>query len=91
MTVVEKISIAITSDLASSMRRVVEAGEYASVNEVAREALSEWEQRRGERERALDELIRLADEGLNRGPPIDGAVAYQRLLNRLQAKLDLLE
>lgn len=91
MTAVEKISIAITSDLASSMRRVVETGEYASVNEVVREALSEWERRSSERERTLDDLIRLADEGLNSGPPIDGAAAYQRLLSRLQAKSDPLD
>ena len=36
---VEKLSIALTPEMASLVREVVEAGEYASSSEVVREAL----------------------------------------------------
>ncbi len=37
---------------------------------------------------ALNEFCRLAEEGLNSGPPIDGQVAFERLIRRLQARIE---
>jgi antitoxin ParD1/3/4 len=42
MAKVEKLSIALTSEMAEEIRRVVKRGEYASSSEVIREALRDW-------------------------------------------------
>ena len=55
MAKVEKISVALTSEMAAVMRQVVESGEYASASEVMREALRDWKFRRTQREQAIDE------------------------------------
>jgi uncharacterized protein len=46
MATIEKISIALSSDMLSMVRGVVAAGDYASTSEVIREALREWKARR---------------------------------------------
>ncbi|MGE3875634.1 MAG: type II toxin-antitoxin system ParD family antitoxin [Parvibaculaceae bacterium] len=46
MADVEKVSIAVTPEMAAALREVVESGEYASTSEVVREALREWKPRR---------------------------------------------
>jgi antitoxin ParD1/3/4 len=86
MANVEKVSVALTPEMASAVREVVKAGEYASASEVVRDALREWSFRRRERERALDELGRLWDQGVASGDPVDGEDAFAalraNLLNR---------
>ena len=42
MANVEKVSVALTSDMVAVMRKAVESGEYASNSEVVREALRDW-------------------------------------------------
>ncbi|TNC71474.1 type II toxin-antitoxin system ParD family antitoxin [Rubellimicrobium roseum] len=79
MSRVEKVSVALTPEMATMMREVVEAGEYASASEVMREALRDWQARRIQRERAMTELGRLWDEGLASGPAQDGAEAFRAL------------
>jgi predicted nucleotidyltransferase len=46
MSKVEKVSIALTSDMAATVRGAVASGEYASSSEVVREALREWRHKR---------------------------------------------
>jgi len=87
MANVEKISVALTPEMAAMMREVVEAGEYASASEVMREALREWKQRRTSRQRAIEELGGLWDAGIASGPPIDGEEAFARIKSKLDAKL----
>lgn len=79
MVGVEKVSVALTPELAALMREVVEAGEYASASEVMREALRDWRARRLERERLLEALGREWDVGLASGPAQDGAEAFADL------------
>ena len=67
MANVEKISIALTPEMAGLVRRAVESGEYASTSEVVREALREWKQRRALRRQDIEELRRLWEEGLASG------------------------
>ena len=86
MANVEKISVALTPEMAAMMRSVVDAGEYASASEVMREALREWKFRRTQRERAIDELGRLWDEGIASGPAVDGEQAFSNIRGRLEDK-----
>jgi len=65
---VEKISIALTQDMAALVREAVESGEYASASEVIREALRGWKLKRALQEEQIRELRRLWEEGINSGP-----------------------
>ena len=59
MANVEKISIALSADMVTLVRKAVETGDYASSSEVIREALREWKARRAVRSDAVKELRRL--------------------------------
>lgn len=87
MANVEKISVAVTPEMAAMMRNVVEAGEYASASEVMREALRDWKFRRMQRAEAIDELRRRWDEGIASGPATDGEEAFARIKRKLEAKV----
>lgn len=87
MANVEKVSVALTPEMAATMRQVVESGEYASASEVMREALRDWKLRRIQRQQAVKELGRLWDEGIASGPPADGEAAFARIKRSLDAKL----
>jgi antitoxin ParD1/3/4 len=84
MANVEKVSVALTPELAAMMREVVEAGEYASASEVMREALRDWRVRRMQREQVVEELRRQWDRGLASGPAQDGAEAFAAIRARLE-------
>jgi antitoxin ParD1/3/4 len=86
MANVEKVSVALTAEMAAMMRQVVETGEYASASEVMREALREWKFRRARRERAIEEFGLLWDAGVASGPPVDGEEAFTRIGSKLKAK-----
>ena len=87
MAGVEKVSVALTQEMAAEMRHVVETGEYASASEVMRDALREWRQRRADRAQAVQELGRQWDIGMASGPATDGEAAYARMRARLDSKL----
>ncbi len=89
MSNVEKLSVAVTPEMASLMRAAVDAGEYASTSEVVREALRDWEYRRKQREQAIEELRRLIQEGIDSGPSVDGEQFFERMkakYNRLASQ-----
>ena len=85
MANVEKVSVALTPEMAAMMREAVATGDYASASEVMREALREWKERRMLRQRAIEELGRLWDEGIESGPPADGEAAFARIRQKLAA------
>lgn len=87
MANVEKVSVALTPEMAATMRQVVEAGEYASASEVMREALREWKLRRVQREQAIEELGRQWDAGIASGAAVDGEQTFARIRKRLDEKL----
>ena len=60
---VEKVSIALTQDMAAMVRDAVESGEFASSSEVVRDALRDWKAKRAERELKLAELRQLVADG----------------------------
>lgn len=68
MASVEKISIALTQDMASLVRQAVESGEYASNSEVIRDALRDWKIKRTLREQQIEEVRSLWREGTTSGP-----------------------
>lgn len=86
MAKVEKVSVALTPEMAAAARDATEAGEYASTSEVVREAMRDWMRRRAERAAAVDDLRRLWDAGLASGEPIDGEEAFARIRERLEAR-----
>ncbi|HAE51142.1 MAG: type II toxin-antitoxin system ParD family antitoxin [Tistrella sp.] len=87
MARVEKVSVALTPEMAGLVRQAVEAGEYASAGDLMREALQDWQQRRAERQDALQEVGRLWDEGLASGPSIDGEAAFEEIRIMLDERL----
>lgn len=87
MANVEKISVALTPEMAATMRQVVESGEYASASEVMREALRDWKFRRAQREEAVRVLGRLWEDGVASGQARDGEAAFGRIRQSLEAKL----
>ena len=70
MSKVEKLSIALTPELAQVVRVAVEGGDYASSSEVIREALRDWTDKRDRRAAKLADLRRLIQEGVDSGPPV---------------------
>ena len=73
MANVEKLSIALTLDMATVVREAVESGDYASASEVIRDALREWKLKRAVDRDLVEELRRLWQEGIDSGPsgPLD--------------------
>lgn len=63
MSQVEKVSVALTAELADKVRDAVRSGDYASASEVVRHALRDWASDREQRAR----IRRLWAEGLASG------------------------
>ena len=68
MSNVEKISVALTPEMAAFVRDAVKTGEYASSSEVIREALRDWNRKRILRQEEINQARRLWNEGLKSGP-----------------------
>lgn len=79
---VEKLSIAVTEDMAAELRAAVEGGDYGSVSEVIRDALRDWRLRRKIEALEIEELRRLVREGVDSGPGVDGGAVFARLRAR---------
>ncbi|WP_228014663.1 ribbon-helix-helix domain-containing protein [Fortiea sp. LEGE XX443] len=91
---VEKISVALTPEMAALVRNAVESGEYASSSEVIREALREWKQKRllqlqnVEKPIAKPKLDLTAEEKLAKLNKLFGAWKNQPDLTEIFAKID---
>jgi antitoxin ParD1/3/4 len=83
MSNVEKISVALTAEMAAMLKEAVRSGAYASSSELMREALREWRERRDYRAKASEHLGQLWDQGLASGAALDGPDA----MAQIQAKL----
>jgi antitoxin ParD1/3/4 len=78
MPTIEKLSIALPSEMAAIVRNAVEGGEYASNSEVVRDALRDWTHKRNVRDQGLANLRKLwleavsdDSEGLDPEPVFD--------------------
>jgi len=67
MANVEKISIALTPEMATIVRQCVESGEYASSSELVREALRDWKTNRSLQKSELQVLKSLWQTGIDSG------------------------
>jgi antitoxin ParD1/3/4 len=67
MANVEKLSIALTPEMAGVVRQCVEDGEYASSSEVIREALRDWKIKRQLQQNEIIQLRNLWQVGLDSG------------------------
>jgi len=72
---VEKITIALTPELAGFVRSAVESGDYASTSEAIREAVREWKERRDLLDYTVEELRELVREGIDSGPSAHATMA----------------
>lgn len=88
MSTVEKISIALTPDLASLVRKAVDDGYYASTGEIVREALRDWKRKHLSEEQRAIELRSLWQEGINSGSAgvLDMAEIKQEARKRYEAE-----
>jgi len=77
-TATEKITIALTPELAGFVRQFVESGEYASTSAVVRAAVREWKERRELLGYTAEELRGLVREGIDSGPSRHATMADVR-------------
>jgi len=78
MPTIEKLSIALPAEMAATVRRAVEVGEYSSNSEVIRDALRDWAHKRKLRDQSVanlrsrwQEAVVDDSEGLDPGPIFD--------------------
>lgn len=64
MSNIEKISIAITPEMAANVKALVAKGEFASTSEVIRAALREFEENRAKKALFLEQIGKAWDEGI---------------------------
>lgn len=81
---VEKLSIALTPEMATMVREAVKTGEYATTSEVIRDALRLWKADQQARALEVEELRRLWREGIESGPAEDGPAVFARLRRRYE-------
>jgi len=89
MATVEKLSISLTSEIASDIRNAITTGEYASTSEVIRDALRAWKRNREARSVAVEALQRLWRDGVDSGQsaPLEAEDIKRRGRERLAARL----
>ncbi|MDO9472031.1 MAG: type II toxin-antitoxin system ParD family antitoxin [Caulobacter sp.] len=88
MSNVEKISIALTADMAGGVREAVESGDYATTSEVIRDALRDWFLKRRVALLEQDALRLLIREGMDSGPGRPAEEVFARLTAKYAAMAD---
>lgn len=83
MPSIEKISIALPTEMVAQLREAVDSGDYASSSEVVRDALREWTQKRNLHRQGLKELRRVWKQAVKDDTP---GVAPNPVLSRLEKK-----
>lgn len=88
MSNVEKISIALTADMAGGVREAVESGDYATTSEVIRDALRDWFLKRRVALLEQDALRQLIRDGVDSGPGRPAEEVFARLTAKYAAMAD---
>jgi antitoxin ParD1/3/4 len=70
---IQKVSVALTGEQVAALKAAVESGEYATTSEIVREALRDWQLKHELRQKDIERLRQLWDEGKASGPaaPLD--------------------
>ena len=76
----ETITVALSQDTVAAIRAAVASGDYASPDEVVRDALRDWKLKQRLASAGIDELRRLVAEGVDSGPAIDAELVFSRLM-----------
>ena len=80
MPTIEKLSIALPSEMAAIVRRAVDGGEYSSNSEVIRDALRDWTHKRQLREQGVANLRKLWRESVaDESEGLDPDPVFERL------------
>ena len=83
MANIEKISIALPSEMVADIRQAVDSGDYATTSEVIRDALRDWRCRRISVDPSDTATLRkLVAEGVESGPTIDAEQVFEELRKR---------
>jgi antitoxin ParD1/3/4 len=83
MSSIEKISIALPSEMVSQVREAVDKGEYASSSEVVRDALRSWSLNRRTQQEGIEELRRVWKQALENSHT---GVSAEQVLGRLERR-----
>lgn len=86
MGTAQKLSIALTEELARDVESAVASGDYSTASEVVRDALRAWKRERAG-QAALRRLQDLWDEGLATGEPVEGGFDADDISRRGRARL----
>ena len=89
MSTIEKLSVAVTGEQASSIRAVIASGEYATTSEVIREALRDWQTKRNLRQDDIERIRALWDAGIASGSA--GAVDFDELRHEAKNRLSAMK
>lgn len=86
MPTIEKLSIALPTEMAAVVRGAVDAGEYSSNSEVVRDALRDWTHKRNMREQGLSNLRKAWREAVaDESEGLDPARVFDRLERKYAA------
>jgi antitoxin ParD1/3/4 len=84
MPTIEKLSVALPSEMAALVRRAVDGGEYSSNSEVIRDALRDWTHKRNLREQSLSYFRKAWSEAVaDDSEGLDPEPVFERLENKL--------
>lgn len=84
MPTIEKLSVALPSEMAALVRRAVDGGEYSSNSEVIRDALRDWTHKRKLREQSLKGLRNVWQQAVaDDSDGIDPEPVFDRLAGKL--------
>jgi antitoxin ParD1/3/4 len=87
MGTAQKLSIALTEELAREVEAAVASGDYSTASEVIRDALRAWKRERGDRAAAVRRLKALWDEGVASGEPVEGGFDADDIIRRGHERL----
>lgn len=71
-----EITVTLSESTLGAIRDAVASGEYASADEIVRDALRDWKVKHRVSQIELDEIRRLVQEGADSGPGIDADLVF---------------
>lgn len=78
----ETLNLVVSANMADAIREAVDSGDYATPDEVLRDALRDWSLRRRFEVMDVEELRRLVQEGAESGPGIEAEAVFAELRAR---------